>query len=78
VFASVPVSPALQLLTGEFPPLPGQAQLGLQQSQNRVANPSVPLVAAVHGVPELPVLDVELALEVDVTFDVSPTSHDTT
>lgn len=48
-------------MTGESPPLPVQAQLGLQQSQNRVANPSVPLVGGVH-VPELLELD-ELELE---------------
>jgi hypothetical protein len=39
--------------------LPDQAQLGLQQSQNRVANPGVPVVGG--QVPEL--LEVDEALE---------------
>jgi hypothetical protein len=42
-----------QLLTGELPPLPDQAQLGLQQSQNRVAYPSLPVVGGWHVVPLL-------------------------
>jgi hypothetical protein len=38
------LSPLVQLFTGELPPLPLQAQLGLQQSQNRVPYPIVPEV----------------------------------
>ena len=39
--------------------MPDQAQLGLQQSQNRVANPGVPVVGG-QVVPELVELDEEL------------------
>jgi hypothetical protein len=69
VVALVSVSPAEQLLTGEFPPLPDQAQLGLQQSQNRLAHPSVPLVGGVH-VPEL--LEVDEALVDDEVELLAP------
>lgn len=64
VLSPVSVSPPEQLLTGELPPLPGQAQLGLQQSQNRVANPLVPLVGGTHA-PELLELDEELLDELE-------------
>jgi hypothetical protein len=59
--SDVLLSPLLQLFASR-PPLPGQAQLGLQQSQNRVANPWVPEVGGqVPGEP-LEVLELEDAV----------------